>query len=111
MINEEMQKMQNFAGYKDYKNATKEEKILLINAQRFMMAVPYKSIWQVENENLISEKKKLQEEISKLNYEIGKWQEKLEYANKISKKYEDEVYDSKRKMDYAWNKIVFYLRF
>ena len=94
------------SNHTEYRRATKEEKILLMNAQRFLMALPYKNKWEIENQQLTKEKKKISALNNSIKEEMTKLKKEYDNLEHGKEELQQELAKAKSELDYAWNKLV-----
>ncbi len=93
----------------EYRRATEGEKTLMLNAERFMLAMPYKNKWELENQQALGEKRKLQSALGKLQDDFAKLDENLRNSVDEKKELETTLAKARSDLDYVWNKLVSFL--
>eukprot|EP01022_Parablepharisma_sp_SALTPOND_P032104 TRINITY_DN828_c0_g1_i1.p3 TRINITY_DN828_c0_g1~~TRINITY_DN828_c0_g1_i1.p3 ORF type:complete len:380 (+),score=42.98 TRINITY_DN828_c0_g1_i1:1910-3049(+) len=105
MIDREMAKL-HISNDAEYKAATQEERVLLTNAQRYLMAVPYKNKWEIELDTLHKQNAKLSAECEKLKEELKKSQAKADDSIEEAKRFQERLQKINLELDYTRRKLV-----
>ena len=92
-----------------HSGATKEEEILLVNAERFMMSVPCKNRWELETECIKNESKKVLADGEKIKDDMKKLQAKYNDLTNQNESLLKSCTKANLELDYAWNKLVLIL--
>jgi hypothetical protein len=89
-----------------FRKAPEEEKTLLLNVERFLLALPYKKQWEIEKEEAQSIVQEQETKIQQLFRSLGDLQDQLKYTMAAKNSTEQQLAQAKADLDYAWNKLV-----
>jgi hypothetical protein len=90
----------------ELRRATEEELSLLKNGQRFLMAVPYKNLWEIERDKTQTELRATEDRLKKLQTEHDKLQTRAKDLAHAHELLTAELAKAKCDLDYAWNQLV-----